>query len=148
MSRAPVRVAAKHLIVRAFIDVYLSLFVLFYRISRWKGRLKASSASLGMMIVEILLAGAIWMWIQMATGRYIELNPWAVIACAVLILAPSDYFLVVRGHGPAFERQFRQLARSKQIALYVVAMSVAVATLVAFFLTIPAYHQVFNLTRK
>lgn len=135
--------------MRQLKEVYLSIFVLFYRISRWKGRMKASSASFSVSVVEIFLALTMWLWIQLVADRYIELNRWvAAIAVSILIVGSSDYFLYKRGHGIAFERQFLHFSRSKQIALYAAAISIVVVTGVAFFLTVSAYHQAFNLPRK
>ena len=128
-------------------ELYLSIFLLFFRISRWEGRMKASSASLGVSVVLIVLALTLWALIQMVIEQNIELNRWMVVPFLILLIAvPSDYYLVIRSHGIAFEKQFRNFSRSKQIGLYLAAITAIVVTGIAFYFTIANYHQTFGLS--
>lgn len=129
-------------------EIYLSLFLLFYRLSLWKGRMKARVASICVGILEFMLVFTIWLWIQIATHEYIQLDRWIVVASIFLIAGPGEYLLVVRGHGIAFEKQFHSFSKSKRIALYLAAIGVVLATGIAFYLTVIGYHQTFNLPSK
>jgi hypothetical protein len=50
MSRAPTQVDASHPIMRTLSELYLSIFVLFYRITLWRDRMKYIAASIGTSI--------------------------------------------------------------------------------------------------
>ncbi len=137
-----------HPIMRSLKELYLSIFVLFYRLSGWDGRMKASTASICVSVVEGVLALTIWSWMQIAIHQYIELNHWLVMIFFFLIAGPGDYFLVVRGHGIAFEKQFYSFSKRKRIALYVSAIGIVVMTGIAFYLSVADYHLTFNLPRR
>src|SRR6201985_1987045 len=148
MSPTPSQADAGNSVMRLLKEAYLSLFVLFFQISRWKGRMKACSASICVSVIEGLLVLTLWGWIQTATHHYVELSSWSVVAAAIAIGGPTDYFLVVRNHGVAFEKQFRSFGKSKRIAMYLAAIGVIIVTGIAFYLSVAAYHQAFGLPKK
>jgi hypothetical protein len=124
-------------------ELYLSVFVLLFRISRWKGEFRAYSAALGVAVVEGILVLTFWAWIQTATKHYIEVNKWALIIAIFVIVSPTNYFLVLRGHGLAFERRFDDFSERKQAALYIAAVCIVVGVGIAFYLSVDSYHRAF-----
>jgi len=129
-------------------ELYLSIFVLFYGMSGWEGRLKADTASIGVSVVVGLLAVAFWALIQTATHQYVAFNSrWIFGGAGVAIFVLNNYFLVVRGRGVAFEKQFRSFSKSKRIILYLAAIGFVVAIGIAFYLSVAHYRQTFNIHR-
>jgi hypothetical protein len=126
-------------------ELYLSVFLLFFRITLWKGRMKASMAAICVSVVEGLLALTLWTWVQTITHLDFEPSRWIILFFFLLIAGPGDYFLVVRGHGEAFDKQFQHFGKSKRIALYVAATCVVALTGIAFYLSATAFHRAFNI---
>jgi hypothetical protein len=56
MSLAPTQVDANHSIMQTLSELYLSIFVLFFRITRSKGRMKFVTASIGTSAVMLCIA--------------------------------------------------------------------------------------------
>lgn len=148
MSREPSQADVGHSLMRPLKEIYLSLFVLFFRISRWKGRMKVSTASIGVSAVAAFLAFSVYMWISVMSQHQIVTNRWIVGGVGAAIFVVNDYFLSIRGHGIAFEKQFRHFGKSKRIVLYLAAIGIVAATGIAFYLSVADYHQAFNLPRK
>lgn len=142
------RVHANRSIMRPLKALYLSLFVLFFRISRWKGRIKSSTASMCVATVDGIVAVTLWAWIQTATHQYVELNRWIFGGAFAALFVVNHFFLVVRGYGVEFEKEFRSFSKGKRIALYLAAVSVVMVAGITFFIIIEDYHQAFHLPRK
>lgn len=139
------RSKADHTTMRLLREIYFSMFVLFYRVSQWKGRMKVRTASICVAIVEAVWAVTIWVLVQTASGRYIELNPWVLVVCMLVITWPSDYFLVSRGYGLAFVKEFDAFGKRKQISLYLAAICIILATGIVFYFATIHCHQYFNI---
>lgn len=148
MSHALSQTTIDRLAMSALKEIYLSIFVLFYRISRWDGRMKAGAASLFVSGVTLLLVLALWAGLQIASHQHISLNRWVVGGGSAAIAMLNDYFLVVQGCGATFDKQFRHFGKRKQVTLSVIAIGSVVMTVIAFFLLVANYHQAFNLPHK
>jgi hypothetical protein len=152
MSRAPIRVDANRSIIRTMSELYLSIFVLWFRITRWKGRMKYITASFGADMVAVFIGLTVWLWFQVMLGYEIDLNAWgghqidlnklAVVAGSLVILYASDFYL--RRHGPEFERHFGSFSRHKRIGLYLAAVSIIVVTGIAFAMVGTEYRAMFH----
>jgi len=133
-------------ILRLLKELYLSIFVLFFYISRWKGRMRASSAAAGVSMAELLVAFTAWSWFEVAVHHRINLNRWIVGICSFLIFAHADYVLVVGGRGETYEKQFRHFGKGKQIALTVSAIGIMLVIGITYFLSVHVYHQMFHIS--
>lgn len=126
-------------------EVYLSIFVLFYRLSRWTADMKAYSAVACLSIVELLLAASFGMLVQIISGYRHGWNRWVVGAFCLGLFLVNSHFLVNRGNGIAFEREFSRYPRGKRMALLLAAGGIAVASGVALFLSGERYHKMLGM---
>jgi|SRR5580700_80088 hypothetical protein len=133
------------LILRLLKELYLSTFVLLFYISRWKGRMKATSATIGLSAGLLVFVLTLWTWFQLAIHQHVDLGRWTIGGAAVALSATNAYFLDIRGTGPAFERQFRGFPRRKKIVLLLAAGAIFVGNFVWVFLTAPIYQQAFGI---
>jgi hypothetical protein len=132
-------------LMRGIADIYLSIFVLFFRVSRWRTSSKASSAVVGVAVVDYVLALSLVIWAAIMTGHPLKLSPW-VVGIIFLIFCSANYrFLVIRSHGVAFEKQFCGFQKSKQTTLLSVAAGILLATVAIFSFSIQAYHRTFGI---
>jgi hypothetical protein len=148
MSHAPSKTSVGRSVMRPLKEIYLSVFVLFFRISRWRGSMKARTAALGLTVVEGFLAMSFGTWIASAVHQNIEVNRWIIGIAFVVLYSLNDYFLVDQGRGVAFEKQFRNFPSAKRTVLYLAAISIVLATGIVLYLSVVDYHQTFNLPRK
>lgn len=137
-----------HPVMRLLKELYLSTFVLFFRISRWRGNMKARSAALGLTLVDGILVMSFGASIAVVTHQVIEVNRWIVGIAVIVLYSLNDYFLVDQGRGIAFEERFRGFRAGKRTLLYLAASGIVLATGIALYFSAAAYHQTFNLPRK
>ena len=126
-------------------ELWLSIFVLFYRISRWKGSMKANSAVAAPAILETLLALSALSWIEIALHQRIDVGKWLIGVFAVVIYWANSHVLVERGSGLKFEREFSGFARVKQLALFFGAVLVTVTIGFFLYFTVTVYRQTFGI---
>src|ERR1041385_3294162 len=103
-------------------ELYLSIFVLFFRISRWRGDMKARAAAGLLSIIEGSLVASLVMWSEVGMGQHVPMKRWVGGIGFVILYLLNDHFLVDRGRGTAFEQQFRSFRATKQTILYVAAI--------------------------
>ena len=133
-------------IFRGAVELYLSVFVLFYRVAiGWTGRIKTDAAALGLAVVELMFIMTVWTWIQLITHTYIHVETWVLVIAFLAINTPTNYLVVNRGYGLKFEEKFRRFGIMKQIALYLAAIGMVAAVGLAFFHTVESYHSMFGL---
>jgi hypothetical protein len=142
MSHAPTQVDANRSIMRMLSEVYLSIFVLFFRISRWGGRMKSYTASILASMVPLFIAFTFWMSIELAAGHELDLNGWVLVIPVAAIFA--IYGPSWERRGIEFEKQFRGFSRNKQITLYLAAAGIVVVTLITFFMVGTEYRATFH----
>jgi hypothetical protein len=131
-----------------FKELYFSVFVLFFRMSGWDGRLKAGTASMCVSTVEGLLALAVWDWVQTKTHHYIALSGWIVAGIFAALFVMNGFIFVTSGYGLEFEQRFHNLSRQRQTALYATSVIIVVTVVISFFVSVSEYHEVFNIRRK
>jgi hypothetical protein len=148
MIHAAPKADVGHSIMRSLKELYLSIFVLFFRISRWRGSMKARTAAAGLTIVEGLLAVSLSTWVAAATHQLVEVNRWIIGGAFVVLYLLNDQFLVDQGRGVAFEKQFSSFPAAKRTVLYLAAIGIVLATGIALYLSVVDYHQTFTLPRK
>jgi len=142
----PPGIDANRPIFRGVVELYLSVFVLFYRIAiGWTGSAKTHAASIGLSIVEALFVLTVWTWIQLVTRTYVHIESWVLVVAVFAITTPTDYLVVIRGHGLKFEKEFRGFGITKQFVLYLAAIGVVAAVGLAFFHTVESYHTIFGI---
>jgi hypothetical protein len=132
--------------MRPLTEIYLSIFVLFFRITRWEGRLKAAAASLFVSLVAFLAILTLWTFLQLVNHQYVVASRWVFGGCGVAVVIVNACFLEIRG--VTFERQFRHFSRKKQLALYLVAIALVAGTFAAFFFAVSFYHEAFHFPRR
>jgi hypothetical protein len=130
-------------LVHRFKDLYLSIFVLFFRVfaDSWSPRTNAMKGVNGITLVEFVIAVSVSDLVQVQTGRHLALNRWVIGFAFVMVALVNRHFLVVRGSGVAFEREFNSFGKSKRIALRSVSVGLVLATAVIFFFSAAAYHR-------
>lgn len=124
---------------------YLSVFVLFFRMSGWDGSMKARTAVMCLTVVDFILVLTIWAWLQTTFQFHIEVARWIIGGAALATYFVNDYLLVDRNVGVIFEKEFRHFHTRKQIALLLVAGGAVAAIGVAFYLSVAIYHQSLNI---
>jgi uncharacterized membrane protein YbjE (DUF340 family) len=141
MSRAPTQIGAKRSIMRTLSEMYLSIFVLFFRITLWEGRMKSYTASILASMVPLFIAFTFWMSIELATGHELDLNRWVLVPIAAIfaIYGPSW-----ERRGIEFEKHFCGFSRNKRIALQLAAAGIVVVTLISFFMVGTEYRSMFH----
>jgi hypothetical protein len=125
-------------------EVYLSIFVLFFRLSRWKGRMKSGTASMAVSVFLGMLIATIWAEAQIAFHQHINLNRWLAAGALASVFALNDYVLVAREVGTEFAQRFQRFATGKQIRLYVVAILIVIGSTAALFASISDYRHTFG----
>jgi hypothetical protein len=126
-------------------ELYLTLFVLFFRISRWKGRVKAGTAASGVAIVMWVIFLSVWACVQTVTHNDNIPSRWIVGGAAFLSAIANDYYLVTLGRGVAFEKHFRDFHALKRTVLYLAAISIIVVAGTAFYFSTAAYHHLLGI---
>jgi hypothetical protein len=126
-------------------ELYLSVFVVLFRFSGWKGRIKAGLGSVAVSVVMAFLLLSFWAWLQVEIHQLIKLNRWILLALILPLALLNDNYLIVRGHGLEFEKRFHSFRRTKRIILYSLATSIILLTVVAFFVSIETYHRMFGI---
>jgi hypothetical protein len=126
-------------------ELYLTFFVLFFRISRWKGRVKAGTAASGVAIVMWVIVLSVWACVQTVTHNDNIPSRWIVGGAAFLSAIANDYYLVTLGRGVAFEKHFRDFHALKRTVLYLAAISIVVVAGTAFYLSTAAYHRLLGI---
>lgn len=127
-------------------DVYLSIFLIFFRLSRWKGEMRSSSASIAVSVILGMLISIVWGEAQIALHERINLNRWLVISGLALAFGLNAH--VLRKAGAKFEQRFRTFAASKQLGLQVAAVLIVVSIVSALFASISSYHRAFGITPR
>jgi hypothetical protein len=143
MSRAPTQVDASHPIMRTLSELYLSIFVLFYRITLWRDRMKYIAASIGTSIFTIFPAVAFLISIQLATGYYMDekVAYWTLAGVGFAAIMASNSYL--DRHALEFEKQFRGFSKRKRIGLYLGAVGIMVVTGIVFAIVGTEYREMF-----
>jgi cytochrome c biogenesis factor len=134
--------------MRVLKELYLSIFVMFYRMSRWRGSMKARTAASGLTIVEGFFATGIGLWVAAPKHQFIRTSGWIVAFALVLLYLLNDYLLVDQGRGIAFEQEFRGFPLVKRTLLYVVAVGIALSSVAVIFVSIISYRDAFHVSQR
>jgi hypothetical protein len=130
---------------RAFREVWLSIFVLFFRISRWKGSMKATSATAGPAMLEAVLAVSGLCWLEIVLHHRFYINKWLIGVLGAIIFWVNSHVLVGRGSGLKFEKEFSEFSSPKQAALFSGAALTTVAIGFFLYFTVTVYHRAFGI---
>src|SRR5215468_455583 len=111
-------------------ETYLALFVLFFRVG-WKGppilNWPARRAVGIITMIEAVCVGGLFLWMGIMTGQ--RVHPLLFIILIIPFFAVHQlnrHFLIKKGLGTEFEKQFDDLPRSKRIRLISSAIVVIV----------------------
>lgn len=124
-------------------ELYFSMFVLFYRISIWRGRVRAGTASIGVSTVLGLFVVGLLSWAQIYFHRKLTVDRWVFGVGFAMLFILNHYLLVVRGFGISFEKSFGSFTQRKQVLLLVSAASFSVVFCAAFFILVSMYRATF-----
>ena len=128
-------------------DIYLSIFVLFLKISfgQWpeKSAANAHTGVIGLAIVNGLLALIAFFWIQIETGQRIRLQRWIIAVVLTLPFIYNYYFLIIRRQGYLFEMRFNSFSKEKRIVLLSVAVTAILVIAAALYFVGISYRRVF-----
>jgi hypothetical protein len=131
-------------------EIYLSLFVLFFRINKgaWPEYVKADEHKgvAGITLLQGSLAIAASNFTQVLAGHQIVLDAGAAGLMVLPVYFLNSYFLVERGAGTAFEKEFSGFARKKQTTLYLVATAITLLIVAALVLSIAVYRSAFAIS--
>jgi peptidoglycan/LPS O-acetylase OafA/YrhL len=146
MSRAPTQIGAKRSIMRTLSEMYLSIFVLFFRITRWKGRMKFITASIGTSAVMLCIAVTFFDIDSNCDWFHMEMNYWVFLAVGLAAYFISNFYL--ERHGLEFEKHLHSFSRDKRIALYLAAAAIIMVTGIAPTMVGNHSHYTFHLLRQ
>lgn len=128
-------------------EIYLSIFVVFYRVlgGLWPTEFNADAhkGSTGITFVECLLVFSLFDWMQISIGHRVEINPLIAGIAAATLYFTNNYFLVSRGSGIAFEKQFNHFGLRKRIALRLCGIAVVLAAILSIYVSTTAYRRAF-----
>jgi hypothetical protein len=127
------------MVMRGVRELYLSLFVLFFRIGagQWPAFMNADAFNgvTGLTVIESFFALSVSGWIESVAGRHLDLNRWEIVIAVLAIFCANYYFLIFKGVGVAFEKEFNHFPKSKRVALRLAAIGIVLAIGVFFFLS-------------
>ena len=132
-------------------EIYFTLFVLFYRTPAW-GSLRSKNrrngrAVTGVTLIEWFILLGVGSWISIYfRSRY--LFGFSIVAILILfaMLAFANYhFLVIRGHGADFDRDFAHLKKTKKVFLITCYLALIFTTIADFFYSVSVYQRVFHI---
>lgn len=149
MSPTSPKFGAGYFVLCRATELYLSVFVLFYRIAAglWPKAFNADAHKgvAGLTMVEGLFALSIYSWLEIAMRRRFEVNPLLIGAALALIYFCNNHFLVGRGIGIKFENRFSEFPRIKRIVLRLGALGVVLIAATAFYLSMAMHQKVFDI---
>jgi len=128
-------------------QIYLSLFVLFFRINKgaWPEYVNADAhkGAAGITLLDLFLALAASNFVQTLTGHQVLFARDTAGIVALSVYFVNWYFFVGRGTGTAFEKEFNGFARKRQIALYLLATAITLATVALLSISVMMYRSAF-----
>jgi hypothetical protein len=131
-----------------FKALYLSIFVLFYRLSAHDsiGGTAFNSVA-GITAVQGVLGLNVLLWAEIISGRrgFIEGYILLLLLVWVALYFINSHLLLDRGSGLYFEYEFRSFSKRKRMALLWGATAIVFATTVLFYVSITTYHRVFEI---
>lgn len=121
--------------IRFFKELYLTAYVLLYRIPGGTTYVKTTQAATIIMLIEWLMLAEIGSCIAILSGtRFLIFSSKLLMLISGLALYYPNYrILVIRGHGIKFEREFNNLKKSRRILL-VVSCAVLLLATIAFWI--------------
>src|SRR5438270_368629 len=103
--------------LRILKELYLTAFTIFFRFGvGWSAEMRALNGVGGVAFVEFVFLVSVASCVDMLTGTRTSLglsSTWRIVAACLTLCPLNHYFLVVRAHGIAFERQFSHLKKPK-----------------------------------
>jgi len=136
-----------HPFMRGLKELYLALFVLSYRLSRWRDERKVGSAIVGISLVQFIFAISLGSWIAIATGYRSDLLLWLYMAVFAAIFGANSLYFRGNNRGIAFEKRFDQFSAGKRLALGFVAIGMLAGTVVFFYFSSAAFDRAFHIVR-
>ena len=127
-------------------ELVLSVFVLFFRLSRWHGIMKARTAASGVSFVEGAAILGCWIWIEVGLRNPIITNRWVFVVLFMILYLINEYLLVDLKCGIDFEAKFSEFSEDKQVWLYAVSIGIVLGVALSLYFSVSAYRQLFSVT--
>lgn len=89
-----------------------------------------------------------WIEIYLGTRFVLSAGKWVGVIVYIVLFVPNYYFLIVRGHGIRFEREFSTLEKPRKNLLLASCAVTALATIAFMILSVYFYHQFFHIISK
>jgi hypothetical protein len=138
--------------IRFLKELYLTEFIVFYRASQksWSHGYNAGKGAAGVSLFVGIILMCITLWIEIFTGNQFLpiLNRWETWIGFLAFVLVNYYFLVIRGHGIRFEREFNNLKKSKRMFLQVSCFVVSLISAGFFIYSAHAYQHFFHIIPK
>lgn len=132
-------------ILRTLEELHLSLFLIMFRITRWKGRMKINVASMYVGAVEGMLIISMWFWFQILVDRIIYVSDIVLVSIVCVWFIFSDHYLVRLGRGVAFDKSFGKYDKSRQMILLTASAIISIASVASVIVSNMTYDQVFHI---
>jgi len=140
-------------VIQFFKELYLTCFTILFKIPGGTPRSKAVSAVTAIAVIEGLFLAGITSWIDIFMGTRFLLSdsnslPSSKLVILLFFLAlcfANNRFLVTRGHGIKFEREFNNLKKTRKILLVTSCCGLVLATIAFFLYSRFAYRRFFHL---
>ena len=129
--------------------LYLTIFVIFFRLGagQWPSHINADAHKgvVGIASTEAILVVCMIFWLRGWTGHGLALNSWQLWGLVLLPFLLNHYFLVAKGYGVSFEREFDFLKQREKSLLYSEALGILVATAAIAYFTILANRRLLGI---
>lgn len=130
-------------------ELYLTVFALGFKSgsSSWSPRINAGKGVFGIAVIEGLILTSAVAWIEMSFETRFLLNTgkWTMGVVFVVLYYGNYYFLVTRGYGIRFEREFSRLEQTRKSVLIVGFILLLLITIALFYFSITDYQQFFHI---
>lgn len=110
--------------------------------------MRVRSAAFGLTLVEGCFGLALIFWLFVVVHSFIKISTWVGGIGFLILYLLNDYFLVDRGLGIAFEKEFVNFIKGKKIALYIIAFSIVLSSALALYFSVTSYRETFHLYRN
>lgn len=121
-------------------ELYFTIFVVFFRLSRWSGAMKIRTAYFGVVFVEAAAFLSILFWVAAIFREPMMLNIWFLIAVSLVLSSATDRALINGDKAAKFIGKFEKFSYQKRIFLFTLAVTLIVLTLLVFYFSALHYR--------
>jgi hypothetical protein len=135
-------VRADPFMFRFFKELYLTGFIIIFKVSRAKNIAYKAGGAIGFItVIEWLILLGISSYMEMFVGKMFLFSKPVILIAFLALFFLNQYILFIRGYGIKFEREFDKLEKSRKILLIVSCAILALSAIVFFVWSSIAYRH-------